>query len=98
MTLLKLLSISSLIALTSACATSPTYQIEQAEYSSWAGHGSEKFHYTRKKTILLNTETGETWHLQYHNDNKTRDGYDWERLTPPEQVTRPQTKTDTTDN
>ena len=66
--------------LLSGCTITPKYSIHQAEYSSWRGGEEEKEHYTRSKTILLNAETGDTWHLEYNSQNKTRDGFGWKKL------------------
>jgi hypothetical protein len=57
------------------------YAVEQAEYSAWKD-GEMQY---RKKTILLDTKTGETWGLAWDKNNKnnkkyTRDGYGWEKM------------------
>lgn len=59
----------------SGCATQK-YTVETVGYSSWKG---DKM-LVRRKAILLNTETGETWALSYKKGNPTNDGYAWEKL------------------
>lgn len=64
-----------LYLLISGC-TAQKFTIDTAGYSSWKG---DKM-LVRRKAILLNTETGETWGLAYNKNNSTRDGYAWEKL------------------
>jgi hypothetical protein len=59
----------------SGCATQK-YTVETVGYSSWKG---EKM-LVRRKAILLNTQTGETWGLTYNKANPTTDGYGWEKI------------------
>lgn len=72
---LFLFGLLSAVALTSGCTTK-RYQLVQAEYSAWKGDVM----YLRKKSVLIDTETGETWGLAYDKDNTTEDGYGWEKI------------------
>ncbi len=66
---------------------------QQLEYSHWSGRELNptwqwpweekkkiKRHYFRKKAILLNTFTGETWGFEYTRESSTRDGYSWVKI------------------
>jgi len=59
----------------SACAEQK-YKVETVGYSSW----EDSKMIVRRKAILLNTETGETWGLAYKKGTPTRDGYSWQKL------------------
>ena len=75
---MKKLILSVLLSFIIIGCSSNRFAIEQAEYSAWK---EGKMQY-RKKSILLDTKTGETWGLAWDRDNKkyTRDGYGWEKL------------------
>lgn len=70
-----------------------TYTTQQLEYSVWSqreenpswkwpweGEKKIKRHYFRKKAILLNTSTGESWGLEYTATSATKDGYSWVKI------------------
>lgn len=65
----------TLTVLLVGCSTQK-YVVQEVGYSSW----TKEQMIIRKKTILLNTETGETWGLTYKRQNPTKDGYAWEKL------------------
>jgi len=71
-----------LMAMALSGCISNRYIITETEYSTWKGYGSEKEMVFRKKTILLDTKTGETWGYAFDKINKpaTRDGYGWEKI------------------
>jgi hypothetical protein len=73
----KTLFIPALIicSVLSGCATQK-YTVETVGYSSWKG---DKM-LVRRKAILLNSQTGETWGLTYNKANPTTDGYGWEKI------------------
>jgi hypothetical protein len=43
-------------------------------------------HYFRKKAILINMSTGETWAFEYTRNKSTIDGYSWVKI-PMQKVT-----------
>ncbi len=72
---------------------SESYTIQQLEYSTWSGRELEatwtwpweekkdvKRHYYRKKSVLINSATGETWGLEYTGTKSTKDGYSWVKI------------------
>jgi hypothetical protein len=65
------------VCLSAGCSTN-RYVVTEGTYSAWKGEQM----YLRKKTILVDTKTGDTWGLAFDKDNKeyTRDGYGWERM------------------
>ena len=73
----KIISVFLFCFLISACTTQ-RYVVTEGTYSAWKGERM----YLRKKTILVDTKTGETWGLAFDKKNKeyTRDGYGWEKL------------------
>lgn len=75
---MKKLALICLICGMSAACTTQRYVVTEGTYSAWKG---DEMH-LRKKTILVDTETGDTWGLAYDKENKkyTRDGYGWQKL------------------
>lgn len=72
---MKFLAVSLFIACMSGCSTQ-RYVIEDVGYSSW----KDGKMLVRKKAIMLDTKTGESWGLAYKKGTPTRDGYGWEAL------------------
>jgi len=73
--------------------TNANFTTQQLEYSHWSGRElnptwkwpwEEKKkiqrHYFRKKAILINTSTGETWGFEYTRNRSTNDGYSWVKI------------------
>lgn len=69
------------------------FTTQQLEYSHWSGRELNptwkwpweekkkiKRHYFRKKAVLINTSTGETWGLEYTGTRATSDGYGWVKI------------------
>jgi len=73
-----------LVSLSVAGCTTNRYIVSEGSYSAWKGERMQ----IRKKTILLDTKTGETWALAYDKENKqyTNDGYGWEKLPVKERL------------
>lgn len=75
--MIKLVVSTFIVCILAGCSTN-RYVVTEGTYSAWKGERM----YLRKKTILVDTKTGDTWGLAYDKDNKkyTRDGYGWEKL------------------
>ena len=59
-----------------ACSNQQRYRLDQAEYSAWNNNVMQY----RKKAVLIDTETGDTWGLAYDKSNPTEDGYAWQKI------------------
>ena len=69
---------------------SQVFSTQQIEYSVWSSRNEDssfqwpwqdvKRHYFRKKAVLINSATGETWGLEYTGSKQTSDGYRWVKI------------------